>query len=56
MVDKDAFDEEDFQVARPALERELLSQRQGEALQTWFAQVYETAKIEDNRHYFNYRY
>jgi len=56
VVDKDAFDEEDFQVARPALERELLSQRQGEALQTWFAQVYETAQIEDNRHYFNYRY
>ena len=54
-VEKNDFDQEDFQTSKPALERELLAQRQREALQTWLTQVYETAHIEDNRH-LNYRF
>ena len=56
LVEKSAFDEEDFQASRPELERELLAQRQSEALQTWLTQAYESAQIEDNRHYFSYRF
>ena len=55
LVEKNDFDQEDFQTSTPALERELLDQRQREVLQTWFTQVYETAQIEDNRH-LNYRF
>lgn len=55
LVEKNDFDQEDFQTSKPALERELLAQRQREALQTWLTQVYETAHIEDHRH-LNYRF
>ncbi len=55
VADKSPIDEEAFQTARPDLERELLGTRQREALQIWFAQMYESAQIEDNRH-LNYRF
>ena len=55
LVEKNTFDEEDFQATKPALELELLAQLQREALQTWLAQAYDSAQIEDNRH-LNYRF
>ena len=56
LVEKSDFDEEDFQASKPELERELLGRRQSEALQTWLTQVYDSAQIDDNRHYFGYKF
>jgi peptidyl-prolyl cis-trans isomerase D len=52
LVDKTAVDEAKFTEEQAQTESELLVQRQNEALQVWFTQLYETAQIEDNRHHF----
>ena len=46
-VDEAAFDEE-----RAAVQAELLQARRAESLQVWYAQIYENADIDDNRHLF----
>ena len=53
--DKQSVDEAQFLEARMTTERELLQQRQAEALQLWSANMYESAEIVDNRH-LNYRF
>ena len=52
VVDRTPADEADYLNNQDQLTLELLQQRQTEALQTWYAQMYETAVIEDNRHFF----
>ena len=52
LLDKIPIDEEKFQEERDQVMQELLRQRRNEAVQTWFAQLYKSAEIEDNRHYF----
>ena len=52
VVEKTPVDEAAFDETREQLTEQLLRQRQTEALQTWYAQMYETANIEDNRHFF----
>ena len=52
LVEKTPVDEEAFQSSRAALEQELLQRHQGEAVQLWFAQLYESADIQDHRHRF----
>ena len=46
-VDETLFDEQREQIAA-----QLQAERQQEAVQNWFAHIYETAEIEDNRHRF----
>ena len=46
-VDETLFDEQREQIAA-----QLQAERQQEAVQNWFAHIYETAQIEDNRHRF----
>lgn len=45
-------DETAFAEARADVEQQVLDARRGEALQVWFAQIYESAEIEDHRHLF----
>jgi len=52
LVEKVAPDEEQFEASRDQLQQQLIAQRQQEALQNVFAQLYESAEIEDNRHQF----
>ncbi|NKB68075.1 MAG: hypothetical protein GKR89_13520 [Candidatus Latescibacteria bacterium] len=52
LVERAPVDEEGFQASRVAFEQELRQRQQGEAVQLWFAQVYEAADIQDNRHRF----
>ena len=52
LVEKSPIDEERFLDARAGLHAEVLRERQTEALQVWFAQLYQAAEIEDNRHLF----
>jgi peptidyl-prolyl cis-trans isomerase D len=52
VVEKTPVDEAAFDENREELTEKLLGQRQTEALQTWYAQMYATATIEDNRHFF----
>ena len=52
VVEKSSVDEAAFDENREQLAQQLLQQRQTEALQTWYAQMYATANIEDNRHFF----
>ena len=41
---------------RPAIEAQLLETRQREALNSWYAQLYERAEIQDYRHNFFYSF
>ncbi|MGY8823255.1 MAG: peptidyl-prolyl cis-trans isomerase [Candidatus Latescibacterota bacterium] len=52
VLEKVAPDEEQFTAGRDQLQQQLVAQRQQEALQNVFAQLYESAEIEDNRHQF----
>lgn len=52
VTERTAIDEAAFAENRMQAEQELLQARQNEALQTWFAQIYENAEIEDQRHLF----
>ena len=52
VVERTSVDEAAFDENREQLAQQLLQQRQNEVLQTWYAQMYETAKIEDHRHFF----
>ena len=52
MLEKTPVDEALFDEQREQIAAELQAQRQQEAVQNWFAHIYETAEIEDNRHRF----
>ena len=52
VVEQTSVDEAAFDENREQLAQQLLQQRQTEALQTWYAQMYATANIEDHRHHF----
>lgn len=52
VLEKIAPDESQFETMRAQLQQQLMAQRQQEALQNVFAQLYESAEIEDNRHQF----
>lgn len=52
VLERQAADAQRFDEERASLEEEILGRKQNEALQTWFAQLYEGAEIEDNRHLF----
>ncbi len=52
LAEKAPLDEALFAEQSAQFQQQLLAQRQQEALQNWFAQLYETAVIEDNRHLF----
>jgi peptidyl-prolyl cis-trans isomerase D len=52
LTQRATIDEAAFAAARAEIEAELLQARRNEALQTWFAQIFEGAEIEDNRHLF----
>jgi peptidyl-prolyl cis-trans isomerase D len=52
VVEKTPVDEEKFDEEREHLQAQLQAQRQQEAVQNWFANMYEMAQIEDNRHRF----
>ncbi len=56
LADRQDVDESQFLAERPSVERELLQQRQTEALQLWLVNMYESADIVDNRHLFDYRF
>ena len=51
-LDKTPADEGLFAEQRGEIAAQLQAQRQQEAVQNWFAHMYETAEIEDNRHRF----
>lgn len=51
-LEKTPVDEEQFAEQREEIAAQLQAQRQQEAVQNWFAHMYETAEIEDNRHRF----
>ena len=52
LIDRTSIDETKFQEELAQTQSELLGQRQSEAMQAWFTQLYEAAQIEDHRHYF----
>ena len=52
LKEKTALDEASFDEERAAVEADLLRERRAESLQVWYAQIYENADIEDNRHFF----
>ncbi|HIG16882.1 MAG TPA: hypothetical protein EYQ31_06125 [Candidatus Handelsmanbacteria bacterium] len=52
LTERPSIDESAFAEARVEVEAELLQARRSEALQTWFAQIFESADIEDHRHLF----
>jgi len=52
LVEREQFDEVLFAEQSAQMQQELQAQRQQEALQSWFVQLYEAAVIEDNRHQF----
>ena len=53
LIGKLPVDEEKFESERAQAAQQLLRERQEEALQNWFAHVFETAEIVDNRHHFH---
>lgn len=53
LIGKVPVDEEKFEAESAQAAQQLLRERQEEALQNWFAYVFETAEIVDNRHYFH---
>ncbi|MFH1569730.1 MAG: peptidyl-prolyl cis-trans isomerase [Gemmatimonadota bacterium] len=52
VLERTPADPASFEAAREGLEEQLLRRRQNEAVQTWFAQLYDRAQIEDNRYRF----
>ena len=52
LLEKMPVDEEQFAAQREQVVAQLQAQRGQEAVQNWFAHLYETAEIEDNRHRF----
>ncbi|MDA0336198.1 MAG: peptidylprolyl isomerase [bacterium] len=52
MTQRTPIDEAAFAAERATVEAELLQARRSEALQTWFAQIFESADIQDHRHLF----
>lgn len=56
LIEKIPADESRFQAESARLAEQLLRQRQTEALQLWFDQLYESAQIEDNRHLFGFTF
>ena len=52
LLEKTPVDEEQFAAQREQVVAQLQAQREQEAVQNWFAYLYETAEIEDNRHRF----
>lgn len=52
VLERQAADPERFEMERASLEEQVLRRKQNEAVQTWFAQLYDRAEIEDNRHLF----
>ena len=52
LLEKTPVDEEQFAAQREQVVAQLQAQRGQEAVQNWFAYLYETAEIEDNRHRF----
>ena len=52
LLEKTPVDEEQFAAQREQVVAQLQAQREQEAVQNWFAYLYETAEIEDNRHHF----
>ena len=52
LVEREPVDEALFAEQSAQMQQQLLAQRQQEALQSWFVQLYEAAVIEDNRHQF----
>ena len=52
LLSQEPIDEEMFQKEREQAAQELLRQRHSEAVQVWFTELYESAEIEDNRHFF----
>ena len=52
LLEKTPVDEEQFAAQREQVIAQLQAQREQEAVQNWFAYLYETAEIEDNRHHF----
>ena len=52
LLEKTPVDEEQFAAQREQVVAQLQAQREQEAMQNWFAHLYETAEIEDNRHRF----
>ena len=52
LLEKTPIDEEQFAEQRAQIVAQLQAQRTQEAVQNWFAHLYETAEIEDNRHRF----
>ena len=52
LLEKTPVDEEQFAAQREQVIAQLQAQREQEAVQNWFAHLYDTAEIEDNRHRF----
>ena len=52
LLEKTPVDEEQFAAQREQVLAQLQAQREQEAVQNWFAHLYDTADIEDNRHRF----
>ena len=52
LLEKTPIDEEQFAAQREQVVAQLQAQHEQEAVQNWFAHLYETAEIEDNRHRF----
>jgi peptidyl-prolyl cis-trans isomerase D len=52
LLSRTPVDETSFQSQSGQVAQQYLRQAQNDALQTWFAQIYKSAKIEDNRHHF----
>ena len=52
LTERAPIDEAAFAEARATVESQLLQARQTEGLQTWFAQIFNNADIQDHRHLF----
>lgn len=52
LLEKISFDENEFAEQKDVFAQQLLEQRQQEVVENWFAQLYDSANIEDNRHQF----
>jgi peptidyl-prolyl cis-trans isomerase D len=55
-TERTAADDSLFEQQRPAIEAQLLETRQREALNSWYAQLYERGDIQDYRHNFFYSF
>ena len=52
LLEKKPFDENEFSERKDEYAQQLLAKRQQEVIENWFAQLYDSADIEDNRHQF----